>query len=475
MNIYEHYIKKNDVEKIHEESLRILENVGVCYEDDRALEALRKRGAKIEGNIAFLPRNLVEESLKTTPPSFVLKNKEHRLQLGHAGLAKFPWGLSIYKNEDGVISKLTDSDLIRMYKLADSSDVLSGHINFNLYENRNWTAEQKKFGEMAMALKYSNKPTFVSGEYDNIEDFYTCIDTIKMFNGMNLDDMENNYVTMLRMNPLSPLTFDRVGIQFVLAACDRRQPVMIAPCAMPSLTGPSSIAGLLAMTNAEILGGIVLTQVLCPGLPVLYGNTSASADLRSVLLCIGTPETALISYATVALGRYYDLPTRTGGALSDAKDADFQAGAESTLMMNTTLQAGADFTFHVCGLMGSFNVISEEKFILDEENCRILERLEKGIDFSDKKFNFDMIQKVGPRGNFLKIHTSREYRKEFYLHKVFNKEDPMVWQNKGAKSLKNVAKELANKRVAEWTPAEITKEQEKILDKYLPELYKKTI
>ena len=86
-----------------------------------------------------------------------------------------------------------------------------------------------------------------------------------------------------------------------------------------------------------------------------------------------------------------------------------------------------------------------------------------------------MIQKVGPRGNFLKIHTSREYRKEFYLHKVFNKEDPMVWQNKGSKSLKSIAKELANKRVAEWTPAEITKEQEKILDKYLPELYKKTI
>ena len=470
MKSNDRFVSSENLKKIHAYSLKILEEVGVCFESEEALAILEKNGCRIDGQLAFFPGELVERCIKLVPDHFVLHNKDQQVQIGQAEMARFPWGLAVYKNQDDEISLLSDADIIRMFKLADTSAVLTGHTNFNLYENENWTEDQKKFANMAVSLKYANKPTFVSGEFHTKEDFCECIDIIKKFNGMALDN-QNEFVTILRMNPLSPLTYDRLGIQFLLAACEKHQPLMIAPCAMPSLTAPPSIAGMVAMNNAEILGGIVLTQLMSPGLPILYGNTSCSTDLQTVLLSIGTPETALIVHLTVALGRFYNFPTRTGGALSDAKDADYQAGAESTLLMNATLEAGPDFSFHVCGMMGSFNVISEEKFILDEENYHILSRMQRGVNFNDENFRFDMIKKVGPRGNYLlQPKLTAMHMSEFYHHKVFNKGGPSTWQSDDG--VKHKAKQIADKRVAAWKPPVLTAEQEAVLAPYIPEIYK---
>lgn len=473
MKFYEQYCNLENVKKIHKYSLDILEQVGVRFECEEALEVLAANGCRIEEQTAFFPRELVERTIKTVPDHFVLKHKDNEVQIGKTGdVVRFPWGLSVYKNDNNEVTPMSDAEIIRLFKLADTSDALSAHINFNLYETDNWTDEQKKFANMAVSLRYANKPTFVSGEFHTKEEFCKCIDIIKQFNGMELDK-EDEYVTILRMNPLSPLTYDRLGIQFLLAACEKHQPLMLAPCAMPSLTAPPSVVGTIAMNNAETLGGIVLAQLMSPGLPILYGNTSSATDLRTVLLTIGAAETALMTHMTVALGRYYNFPTRTGGALSDSKDADYQAGAESTLMLNATLQARPDFSFHICGMMGSFNVVSEEKFILDEENYHIVERMHKGVDFSDEAFNFDMIKKVGPRGTYLlEPGLTAKHQSEFYHHKVFNKEDAMAYQYKGSVSAKMKAKQIANERVANWVAPPITEEQAALLAPYIPDIYK---
>lgn len=474
MNYNEDFISKENIEKIHEMTLQILEDVGIIFEDERALDALKTHGAKIDGQIAHIPRFLVEKALKTAPSYFTLRNKDHRIKIGDgAKQFRLPWGLAIYTNDRGNIRKMNNYDMMDFLKLTDSSPVLSGHVNFNLHNRQSYNTDQYDYGHLAVAYKYCNKPCFVTGEYSDINKFYKCFDIIRQFNGM--EKIQNDQVAILRMNPLSPLCFDKMGVQFVLAACDLNQPVMIAPCSMPGLTNAPTVAGTLAVNNAEILGGLTLTQVISPGTPVLYGNTSVSSDLRYAQLSLGAPETALIAVAATAQGRYYNLPTRSGGALTDAITADYQAGAESAYLMNATLASKPDWVFHVCGLLGSMNLVSKEKHILDEENFLTQQRFQQGINFNDDQFVMDMIKKVGPRGSYLKIRSSKIFRDNFYVHKTYNKKDPNRWVAEGSHDLYDIAYEKAQKRISDWTPPQIDKEQEKILAPYLPDEFKNEI
>ena len=475
INYREDFISRENLEKIHEHSLLILEEVGVIFEDERALDALKSRGAKIEGSIAYIPRSLVEESLKLAPSSFTLKNKGRDIQIG-GGADPFllPWGLSVFINDKGDIRKLNNKDMIDFFKLTDSSPVLSGHTNFNLHNRETYTQEQYDFGHLALAYKYANKPCFVTGEYHDINKFYECFDIIRRFNG--LDKIQDAQLAMLRMNPLSPLTYDAMGVQFLLAACDMNQPVMMAPCAMPGLTTAPTLVGSIAVCNAEVLAGITLAQVIKPGTPVLYGNTSGSSDLRYVQPASGAPEAALVAVCTTALGHeLYNLPVRAGGGMSDAVDTDYQAGSETAYMMMATMAARPDWIFHTVGHMGCYNLVSLEKQVLDEENIVIQNRFQRGINFDDKQFCHDMVKKVGPRGSYLEIHHSKIFRENFVIHKSYNKKDPSKWVSDGSVSVKDAAYDTAIKRISDWTPPVLDKEQLSVLDPYLPEEYKNEI
>ncbi|MEG2898542.1 MAG: trimethylamine methyltransferase family protein, partial [Eubacterium sp.] len=161
--------------------------------------------------------------------------------------------------------------------------------------------------------------------------------------------------------------------------------------------------------------------------------------------------------------------------LSDAKDADYQAGAESMLLLNATYEAGTDLILHACGIMGSFNIFSYEKFLMDEDTLIYARRMVRGIDTNEEKSCFDLIKKIGPRGSYLKGRTPKMYREEFVMPTFFNKQDPNVWQNEGAQSLKEVTEKVVKERIDSYQAPDITKEQEKIVAPYIPEAYRDRI
>ncbi|MEG0379408.1 MAG: trimethylamine methyltransferase family protein, partial [Eubacterium sp.] len=220
---------------------------------------------------------------------------------------------------------------------------------------------------------------------------------------------------------------------------------------------------------------IVLTQLLKPGLPIVYGNTSAGTNLRTLQLSIGSPESALVCYATAGLADLYQMPFRTGGSLSDAKDFDIQAGIESTMMTYATLDCGADLIAHACGIMGSFNVISFEKYIIDEEITAMCQQWIRGVSCNEEDFCLESIEKTGPRGSFLKGKTPNIYKRDFYFPKYLNKEDPNQWQSKGAESIHETCAKEVEKRIKSYEPPEITKEQQALLKPFIPSEYQEYI
>ena len=146
---------------------------------------------------------------------------------------------------------------------------------------------------MTMMLKYSHKtgcydPDTFSVTHEKLYgETVNAINIIRKFEGVT---NRETYVNTYCVNTLSPLCYDFAPLEKMFAYAEENQPLWIIPCAMPALTSPPSIFSTLAMTNAEILAGVVLSQLINPGLPVIYGNTSAATDLRSVLLSIGAPK-----------------------------------------------------------------------------------------------------------------------------------------------------------------------------------------
>ncbi|KAF5087837.1 Glycine betaine methyltransferase [anaerobic digester metagenome] len=479
MKKYRNYVSQEMMEKIHEQSLRVLKEVGVRFENQRALDLFKDNGVKVDGSVVYLDEKTVVNAMKIAPSSFELSsNTKGNLVIGNESRITMPSGGPVYITENSKIRKTVNDDIINILKLnSTSTEIGYQYIDF-LPNDAHFTNDQKIYSSQALLLKYSRQPacidpnTFFTENSLIYDATKKSIEIIRNFEGIDNHDL---HVNSFCVNSISPLCYDFAPLEKMFAFCEENQPLWLSPCAMPALTGPSSVFGTLVMTNAEILAINALAQLIRPGVPVIYGNTSAATNLKTILISFGAPETMLMCYATAAMADYYNVPCRTGGAQSDAKDTDYQAGAESMFMMQTSMECGTDLIFHSNGMMGSMNLYSYEKFILDEECIAFARRMVAGIDDADNKVCFDEIKKVGPRGSFLTGRTPKMYREEFYLPKYFNKQDSNVWQNEGSISILEVARNAVKERIDSYVPPNITKEQQELLKPYLPNQYEDRI
>ena len=152
------------------------------------------------------------------------------------------------------------------------------------------------------------------------------------------------------ISSLTPLSYSPEMVEAILGYAQARQALLMANLAMAGSTAPITVAGLLALQNAELLAGIVLVQLVGPGTPVVYGTTSTNIDMRSGALAIGSPELAQIVSAHMQIVRYYGLPSRGSGALTDANYPNAQAGLESMMgLLSLGLCRGTEVTIRVNG------------------------------------------------------------------------------------------------------------------------------
>lgn len=480
MKAYEQYVSKQDVERIHENTMRILQETGVKFESEMALEVFRNHGVRVEGDLVFIDEATLKQCLDTTPSTFTMQvnEKGDSEELGNGAMLTCCIGHPAYIAKEGRIVSMTSEDAIQQFKMSETSAITNAaNLNFAFLNGKKMTEEQQSLAQIAFILKYSTKhkihaDPYVMGysEQKAHEFSKKGIQLMKRFYGTN-----EKPIMLTIINPLSPLCYDDVPIMKMMAYIEEGQVCAISPCGMPLLTSPGSLAGMMSQTNAEVLAGLVFIQLVKPGTPVVYGNTSGSTDMKTIQLGIGSAEASLVSYTTAALADYYNVPFRTGGGLSDAKDVDAQMGAESMMMLHTTYSVRPDFVLHHIGCMGTFNVVSLEKFVVDEEIALMVQRQLRGLDTSEEKLAFDTIHKIGPRGSFLKGRTPKMYRDDFQLANCFSKDDPNNWQHNGSKSVYETAKEQVADRIAGYKQPDMDPSQTSMLDAYLPDEFKSSI
>ena len=237
------------------------------------------------------------------------------------------------------------------------------------------------------------------------------------------------------INTTSPLQFSAEGAQVALRLARLGQPVLVAVCAMGGTTAPITLAGLLAVQHAELLVGLVLTQLANPGTPFLYGGTSSLSSMQSGALMIGAPAYWSLMEATVRLGHWLGVPVRAGGSVTDAHVPDAQAGIESALAMDTVLRTGAQYVLHAAGILSSFNCFSPEKFVIDDEVLSGIRVARRPIEVDDETLALDVVKAAGPGGTVLGHAHTRKHARDGARRTIMNRAPYETWRSQGGRDL----------------------------------------
>ena len=421
-------LSPDQVEHIHRTSMRVLARVGVDFPSEEALSVFERRGVKTEGSRVYLSETQLLDALKTAPDTFTLhaRNPERTVPVGSGPVVLAPgYGAPFLVDAEGRKCVPTVEDYHRLTRLADAlphQDV-SGHL---LVEPGDVSAETAHVHMLYAHMIHSDKP-FIGSVAGELGARHT-MDMVRILFG----EVSDQAVTLGVISSLSPLKYSPDMLDALIIYAQHRQPLLIANLAMAGTTAPITLAGLLAMQNAELLAGIALAQLISPGTPVIYGTTSTNIDMRTGALTIGSPELAQVTAAHMQLARRYGLPSRGSGALTDANSPNAQAGLESMMGLLTAVNAGADLVLHAAGILSSYLAFSYEKFVLDDEMCGRVRRFHQPPAVNQETLAYDAIANVGPGGNFLREkQTVERCRTEFWEPSVSDRTDLDAWVKAG--------------------------------------------
>jgi len=438
-------LTNDQVEQIHETSIQILTQIGVEFGYPPALEMLKKGGAKVEGQRVYFSDRLIEEQINKAPGKFRLyaRNPEKDVIIGGDNTAFTPgYGAPFVTELNSGRRKGTLKDFVNFVKLTGAStnqDICSGTV----IEPNDVPHEIRHAQMLYSAIKYSDKCFMGSAMGEK-----GARDSIRMasilFGSETQLAEKPRFISIL--GSLSPLKYDVRMLGALMEYARAGQPQLISSLSIAGATGPVTAAGNLALQNAEILAGIVLAQLVREGTPVIFAGASSNAEMRSGALSIGSPEMAMNTAATAQMARYYNLPSRSGGAVCDAKVPDAQAAYESMMNLLMAQVSGINFVLHTAGILDAYNCMSYEKFIIDDEMCAMVKRIRKGYKVNDDTLGLDAIKEVGPGGHFLdKDHTFEHFRGELYQPALSNRDDFEGWYAKGSPQ----SMEAANKKYKE--------------------------
>ena len=462
-------LTKNQVAKVHATSLRILEQIGLDFGYPPALELLKKGGAKVDGQRVFFPARLIESQLKKAPGRFILhaRNPKNNVVIGGSNMVFTPgYGSPFVTDLDNGRRKATLKDFENFVKLTGASahqDILSGTV----VEPTDVPYETRHAHMVYTAMQYSDK--CFMGSTMGARAARECIEMAAILFGSR-EQLASTPGIISVLGPLTPLKYDTRMLGALMEYAAAGQPQLITSLAIAGATGPVTLAGNLALQNAEVLAGIVLAQLVREGTPVIFGGVSSNAEMRNGTLSIGSPEMAMNTAATAQMARYYKLPVRSGGAVCDAKAPDAQASYESMMSLLMARVCGINFVLHSAGILETYNCMSYEKFMIDDEMCGMVKRIKRGFEVDPDTLAFDVIKEVGPGGHFLdKDHTFDHFRTEFYQPQLSNRDDYISWRAKGSPPCMETAnkkyKEILETYEAPALPADVDKDLLKFLEK----------
>ncbi len=436
-----------DQERVHDESLRILAEVGLRFHGTLALPLLEAAGAQVdrETGVARIPRSLVEQALAIVPKTFTLgaRNPLYDFALPSPvtryamdGTATFVLDTATGERRYGTRRDITEA--LRVFQEVDlgvmawppvtASDA-PAHSRI-LHEFLTMAAATSKHGQH---------------EVHSPEQVPYLAAALSVLAGGD-DELRQRHSYSVIYCPVAPLTHDGPMLDAYLALGSLDIPVMVMPMPVTGTTGPARLFGNVCVANAESLSALVVFQLSHPGRPMIYSSATGTMDFHSGAFLGGTPEMGLMTAALTTMGRFYGLPSTAAGCTSDAHEPGPEAVIDKLLTTLPPVAAGADIVIGI-GEIESDQTLVLEQILVDAEIARLCERIADGIDTSPGAELHDDIAEVGPGGNFLAQKSTRAATRsrEFVRPGLMERLSHDAWRQLGRPSMYDRARE----RVAE--------------------------
>lgn len=435
-------LAQQDLETIHHTSLTILRDVGVSLPNREVLDALARAGADVDldHQVARIPEQSVVEAIERAGKQYVLygRDPEQTARFGHGDfvLVSSP-GQFAWVDEDGSQRRQpTQEDARTGIRVGDALE----HIDIvgAMGTALDIPAEYRDVWMAAESVKGSTKPTHVW-----VANGRTLAYILRIYEAVTGGREAHRQRPMIAafVEPISPLRFPETGLDILVTCARYGLPIGFGPMVQAGATGPATLAGTLALENAEILAGIVLAQTFGPGVPVCYGGIPHIMDMRSSQISFGSPEQGLMAVAMTQMAHHYGLPVYINVGLSDSKRVDIQSGLERGMTLLMGALAGAD-TFGHMGILGADQAGSLEQLIADNEMAAYVKRVLRGFSVDEDTLALDVIRQVGIGGNFLgESHTYDHFRQELWFPTAFDRRRWDEWWADGARTMADWAHE----------------------------------
>jgi len=420
-----------EVQRIHDATLHIIENVGVRFPSARALEIWAASGADVdfEKKVVKVKPRVIEEALKKAPPVYTLAARDPQQDLpldgNHVYVGTDGCGVEVIDIETGVrrMSKLDDvRDIAR---IADATEEVAFH--WVPVSAQDKPAETRGLHEIKTIWENSTKHVQTESIY-TVHEARAAIEMAALIAG-GRDKLRERPVLSLMQCTAPPLGHDGGSVDAALLAAEAGIPTGFMTMAACLTTGPAALAGNLAVGNAEVLAGTALLQLAFPGAPVFYAAAQTASDLRSGAYTGGGPEDFLFGAATNVLADYYNIPLSMGSFATGAKEPNWQAGVENSLSTFMASVVMSDMLLGVGFLHGS-RIWSFAEMMMDCEIFSIIHKTMQGIVVDDETLALETIAAVGPGGNFLAQKHTKKHMREIFLPEFMDRRPYNVWEEK---------------------------------------------
>jgi trimethylamine--corrinoid protein Co-methyltransferase len=460
---YFEILSEDQIDRIHSASLEILERTGMDVYDESSLNIFKDAGAYIEGKRVKIKPAMVEKALSSAPSKIVVtgRNGNGKVLL-EKNVVNYGLGTDVPKHIDPY------NHDVRLTALKDIENIgkvvqKCNNVDFNSYAGlaSDVEPELQDLYHYKASNTYCDKPYFTTAA--NGANMKALIDIAAMFAG-SYEKLRSKPSMIVYEEPVSPLVLGKEAAEVLLICSEYGIPIVFPPMVQMCATGPATLAGALAQGSAETLFCLVLHQLKNPGSPFIWGPYVSQMDMKTTVSTYGGPVLMKSQSALGQLSRFYNIPTFGFACCTDSSEIDVQCGLEMFWSAFINALSGLNLC-HDIGYMNSGLIFSLEGILLSDEIIGAVKFFMEGIEVNDDTLALDLIDSVGPSGNYLaEEHTLQYFKREGWYPRFMNRKTYEVWMNEEKRSVKEKLEARVHEILEEDTPPLISKAKMREID-----------
>ncbi len=435
-------LSEDDKEQLYDGALEILQHTGMRVDHEEARSIFSGAGARVEDHMVYLPPSLVKDAVNKAPKKVLIYDRDGNMAMRLGGTnSYFGSGTDVPRtlDENGEMRNPQSEDIAKWAKVCDYLDNIDFSSPSGLLRDEDENIQDLL--EARQIIANTTKPMmFCSWDERGTEDIFNMASIAVG----GAEELKAKPYIMHYIEPVTPLSHSKEVMAQTIWGAKHNLPTIYTPMPSAGAVSPMTFAGSIALGIAESLTGITLAQLVNEGAPMVTGGIYSILDMKTSGFVYGGPEFVLMNGAVAEMSNYLDLPMFGTAGVTDSKLVDTQAAIEATFNIATQSLVGANL-IHDVGYLASGLLYSYDQLVMSDEIIGMVKRIMDGIDTSGDNIPLDLIDEVGPKGNFLNTsHTMDNFKEEHWQPSLMDRKNFDSWEADGSKTMGDRISEKRN-------------------------------